>query len=145
MSNANLYIFLLGLGLLIVVVNMVRTRRLQERYALLWLLAAVGLMIAPLFIPVLDEVAYAMGFAYTPALLLMLAVVGLLLLIFQLSLSLTRTGEQLKVVTQELGLLRHELDTLMRKPTSDSFSTPTEASMKSLPNEEMLEHDSEPG
>ena len=78
-------------------------------------LAGVGLTTAPLFIPLLDQISSALGFAYTPALLLMLAVVGLLLLIFQLSLSLTRNSEQVKVLTQELGLLRHELEVLARK------------------------------
>lgn len=128
MNNASLYISLLGLIVLIIVINMVRTRRLQERYALLWLLAGVGLIIAPVFIPVLDQLAAAMGFAYTPALLLMLAVVGLLLLIFQLSLSLTRTSEQLKIVIQELGLLRHDVERLTRQTTKEG----------------RIEHDSEP-
>ncbi len=124
MNNASLYISLLGLILLIIVINMVRTRRLQERYAMLWLLAGVGLTTAPLFIPLLDQISSALGFAYTPALLLMLAVVGLLLLIFQLSLSLTRNSEQVKVLTQELGLLRHELEVLARKTQVDPPAAP---------------------
>ena len=36
---ARIYMFLLGLAVLAFVINQVRTRRLQERYALLWLLA----------------------------------------------------------------------------------------------------------
>lgn len=124
MTRANLIIALLGVITLFIVINMVRTRRLQERYALLWLLAGVGLTIAPLFIPLLDRLANALGFAYTPALLLMLAVVGLLLLIFQLSLSLTRSGEQIKVLTQELGLLRREVELLAQKTAAGPAAAP---------------------
>ena len=76
---ARIYIFLLGLAILAFVINQVRTRRLQERYALLWLLAGLGLAVAPLVIPWIDHVAYALGFDYPPALLLLLAVIALLL------------------------------------------------------------------
>lgn len=110
--HTRVYMFLLGLAVLIFVINMVRTRRLQERYALLWLLAGVGLTVAPLVIPWLDRLAYALGFDYPPALLLMLAVVGLLLIIFQLSLTISTQTDHLKVLTQELGLLRHEVQVL---------------------------------
>jgi hypothetical protein len=121
------YTMILGLALLVFVINMVRTRRLQERYALLWLLAGLTLTVAPLLAPWLDRLAYALGFAYTPALLLMLAVVGLLLLIFQLSLSLAHGNEQLKVLTQEVGLLRQELEVIKRQPERSSGGSPQPA------------------
>ena len=108
-----IYVFLLGLAVLIFVINMVRTRRLQERYALLWLLAGLVLAIAPLFANQLERLATAMGFGYAPALLLMLAVIGLLLMIFQISLNITSQSEHLKVLTQELGLLRQEVEAMV--------------------------------
>ena len=64
-----------------VVINMVRTRQLQERYALLWLLAGLGLSWRRLIVDVLDQLALRLGFDYPPALLLMLAVIGLMLII----------------------------------------------------------------
>jgi hypothetical protein len=102
----------LGLAILVFVINQVRTRRLQERYALLWLLAGLGLTVAPLIIPWIDRIAYALGFDYPPALLLLLAVIALLLIIFQLSLTISRNCDQIKVLTQEVGLLRQELEAL---------------------------------
>ncbi len=104
--------FILGLFVLAFVINMMRTRKLQERYALLWVLAALGLALAPLFIHVIDRLAYALGVAYPPALLLALAVIALMLIILQLSLSISGQADHIKVLTQELGLLRQELDAL---------------------------------
>jgi len=144
MIRANFIIALLGVILLVIVINMVRTRRLQERYALLWLLAGIGLMIAPLFIPLLDEIASALGFAYTPALLLMLAVIGLLLLIFQLSLSITRNSEQVKVLTQELGLLRHDLEVLARQAKANPPAAVEPGATVALSEEEKIEYDAGP-
>ncbi len=106
------YIFLLGLAVLFFVINLLRTRKLQERYALLWVLAGMCLTIAPLVIHWLDRLAYALGFDYPPALLLLLAVIGLLLIIFQLSLNLSHQSEHLKTLTQELGLLHQEVEAL---------------------------------
>jgi hypothetical protein len=102
--------FILGLLVLAFVINMVRTRKLQERYALLWVLAALGLALAPIFIHAIDQLAYALGVEYPPALLLALAVIALMLIILQLSLSISHQADQIKVLTQELGLLRQELE-----------------------------------
>ena len=110
--HTRIYIFLLGLAVLFFVISLLRTRKLQERYALLWVLAGVCLAIAPLIIHWLDRLAYALGFDYPPALLLLLAVVGLLLIIFQLSLNISHQSEHLKTLTQELGLLRQEVEAL---------------------------------
>jgi hypothetical protein len=115
--------FIVGLFVLAFVINLMRTRKLQERYALLWVLAAVGLVLAPLFIPVIDEMAYALGVAYPPALLLALAVVALMLIILQLSLSISHQADHIKVLTQELGLLRQELDDLKGESGAKDFST----------------------
>lgn len=117
-----LYLFLIGLAVLLLVVNLVRRRQLQERYALLWLLAGLALTIAPLVIPLLDRVAYALGFDYPPALLLMLSVVGLLLIVFQLSLAISRNVDQLKVLTQELALLRQQVGVLERRDASNQMA-----------------------
>ena len=107
--RARILLFFLGLAVLILAINLVRKRQLQERYALLWLLAGLVLVLAPLFVNVIDRLAAQLGFGYPPALLLMLAVIGLMLIIAQLSLSISNQADRIKILTQELGLLRTEL------------------------------------
>ncbi len=104
--------FIVGLFVLAFVINLMRTRKLQERYAVLWVLAAAGLVLAPLFIHVIDRLAYALGVAYPPALLLALSVIALMLIVLQLSLTVSHNADHIKVLTQELGLLRQELDAM---------------------------------
>ena len=130
-----LLVFLLGLTVLLFVINLVRRRQLQERYAILWLLAGVALTLAPVFIPWLDRLAYRIGFEYPPALLLLLAVVGLLLLIFQLSLTISRNEDRIKVLTQELALLRHAVTTMQRA------SAEADANSEPAASEPATEHD----
>jgi hypothetical protein len=107
--RARILLLVFGLAVLVLVVNLVRKRQLQERYALLWLLAGLVLVLAPLFVDGIDRLAAWLGFEYPPALLLMLAVVGLMLIIAQLSLAISGQADRIKILTQELGLLRAEL------------------------------------
>ena len=111
-TSARISMLVLGLAVLIFVINMVRIRRLREQHALLWVLAGLGLTAAPIFSDWLDLLGQRLGFEYTPALLLFLAVVALLLVIFQLSLTISKHSDHLKTVIQELGLLRQELESL---------------------------------
>jgi hypothetical protein len=107
-------IFLLVGGLLILglVVNLVRTRKLREEFALLWLVAAILVVIAPLAVDLLDQLAYAVGIDYPPALTLTIAIVCLLGILFQFSLRISRFTDQIKVLTQEVALLNGRLEEL---------------------------------
>lgn len=114
---------LLGLVVLALVINLVRKRQLQERYALLWLLAGAVLVLAPLLVHQLDRLAYMLGIEYPPALLLLLAIIGLMLIIFQLSLAISHNSDQIKVLSQEIGLLRQQLEAALADKQSARSST----------------------
>ena len=51
---------------LVLAINLVRKRQLQERYALLWLLAGLVLVLAPLFVNVIDHLARGLVLATHP-------------------------------------------------------------------------------
>ena len=104
-----------GIIILALVINLVRTRRLKEEFALLWLLAALLLVLAPLgVVDLLDRLAYAVGIEYPPTLILAIAIVCLLGILFQFSLRLSRHSEQIKVLAQELALATRRLQELER-------------------------------
>ena len=112
--RARFFAALLGIAVLLLVLNLVRTRKLKEEFALLWLLTAVVLVLTPLFIDYLDMIAYALGIEYPPALIFVLAIISLLLILFQFSLRISRFSEQIKVMVQELALLRAQVEDLER-------------------------------
>jgi len=110
--RARLFAMLIGLAVLFFVTNLVRTKKLKEEFALLWLLTGVVLVLTPLFIDYLDIVAHALGVDYPPALIFLLAIISLLLILFQFSLRISHFSEQIKVLTQELALLRAQVEEL---------------------------------
>ena len=112
--RARLFAVLLGVGVLLFVLNLVRTKKLKEEFALLWLLTAVVLVLTPLLIDYLDMIAYALGIEYPPALIFLVAIISLLLILFQFSMRVSRFSEQIKVLVQELALLRAHVEDLER-------------------------------
>ena len=59
--RARLFVILLGVAVLLFVINLVRTRKLKEEYALLWLAAAAMLIIAPLIVAALGALGISLG------------------------------------------------------------------------------------
>ena len=110
--RARLFLAVLGLGMLVFVINLVRTRKLKEQYALTWLLMAGFLVITPLASGLVDRIAYAVGVEYPPALLFALALMVFLLIFFQFSLSISRFSEQIKTLSQSLALANERIRTL---------------------------------
>ena len=117
--RARIVLVLIGLAVLATVINLLRTRRLKEEYALLWLAAALALVAAPILIDPLDQIAFFLNVDYPPALYLGLAVVGLLLILFQLSLNISRFSDHIRVLTQEIALLRQRVQALEERLESD--------------------------
>ena len=91
--------------LLLTVLELVRRRRLLERYALLWLFSALVLMGLAIWRGLLEEVAAAVGIAYPPSALFLIAFGFILLLLLHFSLAISRLSDQSKVLAQRIALL----------------------------------------
>jgi hypothetical protein len=101
---------LLGAGvLLFVVLELVRQRRLMERYALLWLLSAIVILGLAVFRDGLETISKALGIAYPPNALFFIAFAFVLLLLLHFSVAVSRLADQSKVLAQRLALLEQRL------------------------------------
>jgi hypothetical protein len=110
--RARLFFILLGVLVLLFVINLVRTKKLKEEYALLWLLMAASLVLAPLLIDLIDQISFAIGIDYPPALMIVIALVCFALIFFQISVTISRFSEQIKNLSQDLALVRRRLEQL---------------------------------
>ena len=100
------------LGLFGLVFELVRRRRLMERYALLWMFSTAILLALAVWKPLLDRVAVAIGIFYAPSALFAVAFGFVLVLLLHFSLVISRLAEQTKVLAQRVGLLQYEVDQL---------------------------------
>jgi hypothetical protein len=111
--------------LLLVVLEMVRRRRLMERYALLWLLSAVILLALASWNGALVKISHLVGVIYPPNALFFIAFGFVLVLLLHFSSAVSRLSDQTKVLAQRQALLeerlhsheqRAELDTEQPEP-----------------------------
>jgi hypothetical protein len=98
------------LALFLLVFELVRRRRLMERYALLWLFSTVVLLGLAVWKHLLEEVASAIGIFYAPSALFVVAFGFILAILLHFSLVISRMADQTKVLAQRVGLLQQRLD-----------------------------------
>ncbi|MBV9817454.1 MAG: DUF2304 domain-containing protein [Solirubrobacterales bacterium] len=102
--------------LLFVVLEMVRRRRLMERYALLWLLCALVLVGLASWRSGLLHVSRVIGIIYPPNALFFIAFGFVLLLLLHFSTAVSRLSDQTKVLAQRLALLEERVSHAERRP-----------------------------
>jgi hypothetical protein len=91
--------------LILVLLDLVRRRRLLERYALLWLFSAAILLALAIWRDLLADIADLVGVAYPPNALFLIAFGFVLVLLLHFSLAVSRMSDQIKVLAQRLALL----------------------------------------
>jgi hypothetical protein len=114
----------LAAGLLFLFVfELVRRRRLMERYALLWLFSAAVLLFLAAWKDALNEFANAVGIYYAPSALFAVAFGFALMLLLHFSLVVSRLVDQNKVLAQKLGQLQERVDQLAERSEAPHAST----------------------
>jgi hypothetical protein len=95
--------------LVVVILELIRRRRLQERYAFLWLVTAVTMFVLALWRDGLGELADLAGIAYPPSLLFVLAALFILAVLLHYSTVISRLSDQNKILAQRVALLESRL------------------------------------
>jgi hypothetical protein len=97
--------------LLLVVFELIRSRRLRERYALLWLLTGVVLLVLSLWRGGLNTIAGWFGISgYPPAILFAVGILFILLVLLHYSTVISRLSDQSTILAQRLALLEERLE-----------------------------------
>ena len=99
--------------LILVVLELIRSRRLRERYALLWLATGVVLLVLSAWRGGLNTIAGWVGVTgYPPAVLFAVATLFILAVLLHYSTVLSKLTDDNVVLAQEIALLRARLDAL---------------------------------
>ncbi len=112
-----------SLLLLAVIFELIRSRRLRERYALLWLLTGVVLLALSLWRGGLNTIAGWAGVTgYPPAVLFAVGSLFILAVLLHYSTVISKLSDQNTILAQRLALLEQELreETVRRTRASSS-------------------------
>jgi len=90
--------------LMVIVFELIRRRRLEEEYSLLWLLSGVVILIFSIFPKLLDVISKMMGTYYLTT-LFVVSFLFLLLIVLHFSTVISQLSKKNKELTQELSIL----------------------------------------
>jgi hypothetical protein len=110
-----------------VVLRLVARRRLDLRYATLWLGVGIVLVVVAAWPGLLEWLAEALGFQVPANLLLTAAFVLMFLISLQLSAELTRVETRMQRLAEELVLLRAQADERPGEDSADGQGPPSSA------------------
>ncbi len=98
--------------LLLVVLELIRGRKLKERYALMWLATGLVLLALSVWREGLNTIAGWLGVDYAPAILFAVATLFIIVVLLDYSTVLSRLSDQNTLLAQEVAILRQRLDEL---------------------------------
>jgi hypothetical protein len=108
-STVQIVAVIVTVVLLALVLELVRRRLLVERYALLWMVVAVTLLVLALWTDLLNWASELLGFQ-VPANFLFVAAFGVIfVLLLHFSVATSRLSEETKILAQQVARLDSEL------------------------------------
>jgi len=101
-----------SVALLLVVLELIRSHRLRERYALLWLATGIVLVVLSAWRDGLNTIAGWVGVrSYPPAVLFAVGILFIIAVLLHYSTVISRLSDQNVLLAQRLALLEDELST----------------------------------
>lgn len=107
------------LVVLLFFVNEVRKYRLDLRYTLLWFLIILINLVISVFPPLTELLSKVLSIQTPANLLFLIGILASLLITYNLTYELSKHTFKIKELTQELGLLKSELEIIKRRKIND--------------------------
>jgi hypothetical protein len=109
MKPVQLIALVASLALLLAILELIRRRKLKERFSLLWLVSAVALIIFSLWGELLEILARLIGIYYAPAVFIPIIIFFAVVLFIYFSVIVSEQSERIKTLSQKIALLEAEL------------------------------------
>jgi len=103
-SLAGSLFFMLG------ILELIRRQKIKEAYAILWLIFGSVFILLSFWKKGLDYFAGIVGIYYPPALLFLILIVAIILILINFSVVLSSQNDKIRILTQEMALMRTELE-----------------------------------
>ena len=110
---------LLGIGLAVLILHLIRRDHLYLMHGLFWVVVATAAALLGAWPGLIDRLAGLMGISYPPALLLLLASIVLLIKALHSDIMNTRIERDVRRLNQRLAMLDADMEAL-RAPSSPS-------------------------
>lgn len=106
-----------------IVINLVRKRKLKTEYSLIWLSVSLVFIVLSFWRRGIDWLASIFGIAYAPSVLFIILLVGIIFLLIEFSIIISKQAEKIKVLAQELALFKQEIENKVENKVNDETKT----------------------
>ena len=130
-SRLQVVAILVTAALLLIVLELVRRRRVMERYALLWLFSFGVLLVLSIWSGLLEELASSIGIETPSNALFAIAFGFTLVLLLHFSMVISGLTDQNKVLAQRLALLQQRVAELQRRGDAGAIAPSKELAPES--------------
>lgn len=114
----NIAAFLLALAIVALVVEMLRRKKLREKYAVLWLVVGVATLVLAAFPRLLNIVAEFVGVQLPSNLLFTMSILMLLGVCLHLSWEISVVEDETRTLAEEVAILRSQVEALNANPAA---------------------------
>lgn len=104
MKDYYLVVAVLGIGLALTILTLIRRDHIQLRQGLFWIAVAAASLLFGIWPGLIDRLSQAAGIAYSPALLFLVAIVVLILRALFTDIALTQIRRDLRRLNQRIAL-----------------------------------------
>jgi hypothetical protein len=113
MIKVQILSFIVSVALILFVLVLIKKRKLKEEYGLLWLFTGVVIAVFSAFRNLLEILGDVLGIFYSPAALLLVAVLFILLILLHFSVVISSFSERIKVLTQKVAQLEEKISRMV--------------------------------
>lgn len=106
---SRIFLVIVSLSFLCVIFELMRQKKLKEKYAILWLIAGVLMFLIAIFNNILLCISKLLGTIIPSNAIFFLSIIFIILVNFHFSLVISRLSEQNKKIIQQLALMEAEL------------------------------------
>lgn len=104
-----------GIGMLLLIIELVRRRRLLEEYSWLWLMTGSGILILALWFNLLKWITHLVGAVTPSSTIFLFAFLFLILISLHFSVVISRLTKRVKDLAQRYALLELELERMKKE------------------------------
>lgn len=119
--NSRLQIIMIFASVLFLsyIILMLRNKKIELKYSLAWLLAGICLLAAALFPDLLKLLSNLLNIIEPVNTLFLSIIFFMLLIVFTLTIALSRNANRVKTLSQEIGIIKMELERLKKNQKED--------------------------
>lgn len=109
-ETINIFSVVFSCSVILLIFELVRQRKIKEEYSILWFLMGFVFLYISFNRNIIDYIGSLFGIAYPPILLVLIMMGFTFLVLIHFSMVISKLVEKNKELTQEVGLLRLEIE-----------------------------------